>query len=81
MLLEKYGMQNGILMPCVMQYGPAAVLYSTLLDRILHSQCLVCFILIMVLVADLSHRHVHQATVISLCLFPSLRLTVTTGRA
>ena len=34
-LLEKYGMHNGTLASCVVQYGPVDVQYSTLLEQIL----------------------------------------------
>ena len=38
-LVENSGMPKGTLTSCGVQYIPAAVLYSTLLDRILRSYC------------------------------------------
>ena len=35
LLMENYGIQHGILTSCVILYGPADMLYSTLLERIL----------------------------------------------
>ena len=35
LLLDNYGMKKGTFTSCVVQYNPAAVLYYTLLDRIL----------------------------------------------
>ena len=73
-------MQKGTLTPCIVQYTPAAVIYYTLLDRILFSYYLVCFLFIMLLVAPLPHNHVKTVTVVATCFLPPLRVTVTTGK-
>ena len=61
-----------------MQYTPTTVPDSTLLDRILRSYYLVCFIFIMLSVAPLLQKNVRPGTVVDLCLLPTWRLTVTT---
>ena len=70
-------MQKVTLASCAVLYNPAAVQYSTLLDRIL---CLVCFILIMMLLSPLSHRHGKPETIADLCFLHPMRLPVTAGR-
>ena len=39
-----------------------------------------CFLFIMLLVDPLSQKHVIPATVVSICLFPPRKETVTTGK-
>ena len=80
LLLENSGIQKGALTPCIVQYNPADVLYSTLFYRILRSYYLVCILLIMMSVSLLYHKHVRPATVVALCFLPLRRLLVTTGR-
>ena len=80
LLIENSGMQKFTFTSCAVQYKPAAVLYSTLLDRILRSYYLVCLIFIMLSIAPLSHKHVRPATVIAICFLPRQRLTVTNCR-
>ena len=67
-------------MSCIVQYNPADVIYSTLLDRILRSYYLVYIIFIMLSVAPLSHKHAIPEAVFALCLLPTRRLTVTNVR-
>ena len=73
-------MKKGDLTSCAVQYTPAAVLYSTLLDRILRSYYFVCFLFIVILGDLLSHKHVILETVVDLCLLPPRRVIVTTGK-
>ena len=73
-------MKKGTLTSRVVQYTPAAVLYSTLSDCILRSKCLVFRLIIMLLVNPPSHKHVRPETVVALCFFPPRRDTVTTGK-
>ena len=80
LLIENYGMKKVNLMSCDVQYTPEAVPYSTLLDRILRSYCLVRFLFIMLSVALLSHKNVRPATVLALCSLTPWRLTGTTDK-
>ena len=50
--------EKGTLTPCVAHYNPASELYSNLLERILRSYYLVCFILNILSVAPPPHKHV-----------------------
>ena len=63
-----------------MQYTSAAVLYSTLFDRILRSKWLVCHLFIVLLLALLSHKHVRPANIAAIGIFPPRRETVTTDK-
>ena len=65
-------MQKGTLASCVVHYTPADVLYSTLLDRILSSYYLVCYFLIILLIAPLSHKHVIPETVVPIFILSSV---------
>ena len=70
LMLENSGMQKVTLTSCDVKYNPTAVLYSTLLDRILSSYYLVCLLLIMLPIAPLSHKHVRPATLLTFVSYP-----------
>ena len=79
MLLENSGIQNGTLTPCIIPYGPTAVLCSTLLERIFHLSGLLFRILIMMLVGPLFHIYVTPEMIVALCFLPPRMLIVTTN--
>ena len=79
-MLENYGMKKDTFTSCAVQYKPVALLYSTLLDRILRSQYLLCLIFIVLLVSPLSNNHVISETVVALRFLTPCRLKVTTIR-
>ena len=77
---RNFGMKRVTLMSCVVQYMPAALLYSTLLDQILCLYYLVRLIFFMLSVSPPSHKHVGPEKLCSMCFLHTRRLIVTTVR-